>query len=84
MHILKHGISFYFQLRNNTDTILRMQAVLKTMPLLLPSVVYTMELVETEETKGQDYQGNCKKNKYIKHFGLEMYLVLRNSCSQFL
>lgn len=46
-----------------------MQTVLKAMPLLLPSVVYTVELVETEETKVQDYQGNCKKNKDIKLFG---------------
>lgn len=68
IHILKQGISFYFQLKNR-DSILRMQTVLKAMPLLLPSVVYTVELVETEETKVQDYQGNCKKNKDIKLFG---------------
>ena len=56
IHILKHVISFYFQLKNR-DSILRMQTVLKAMPLLLPSVVYTVELVETEETKLQKEQG---------------------------
>lgn len=49
------------------------------MHLLLPFVMRTVELVETEETRGQDYQGYWEKNKDIRLSGLDMNLVLHDS-----
>lgn len=49
------------------------------MHLLLPFVMHTVELVETEETRGQDYQGSWEKSKDIRLSGLDMDLVFQDS-----
>lgn len=41
--------------------------------------MHTVELVETEETRGQDYQGSWEKSKDIRLSGLDMDLVFHDS-----
>lgn len=53
-------LHFFLQIRNNTNIVhpgYKQYRLITAMHLLLSSVMHTVELVETKETKERDYQG---------------------------
>lgn len=57
---------FFFELRNTDYSGCKEHTCITVMHLLLSFVMHTVELVETEETRGQDYQGDWKNNKDVR------------------